>query len=78
MGRRGVVPVAARLVGCNIRSRRLLLTEKTLACSQCEQVMPVTWNSVVVITAPLVDTPPGYQYRNDDTPLGYSEQGRLA
>ena len=72
-----MVPVAARLVAWNVRSRRLLLTEKTLACSQCEQVIPVKWNSVVVITAPLVDTPPGYQYGNDHTPLGYSEQGRL-
>jgi len=59
----GVVPVAARLVGWNVRSRRLLLTKKTIACSQCEQVIPVTWNSVVVITTSLVDTPPGYQYR---------------
>lgn len=42
----------ARLVGCNVRSRRLLLTKRTLACSQCEQVIPVTWNSVVDITAP--------------------------
>ena len=77
MGRRGVVPVVARLVGWNVRNCRLLLTT-TLACSQCEQAIPVTWNSVVVITAPLVDTPPGYQYGNDDTPLGYSGQGRLA
>ena len=69
--------MVARLVGWNVPNCRLLLTKKTLACSQCEQVIPVTWNSVVVITASLVDTPQGYP-RNDDTPLGYSEQGRLA
>ena len=46
------MPVAARLVAWNVRNCRLLLTKKTLACSQCEQVIPVTWNSVVVITPP--------------------------
>ena len=71
------MPVAARLVGWNVRSRRLLLTTKTLACSQCEQVIPVSRTSVVVITAPLVNTPLGYQQETHHTPLGYSEQGQL-
>ena len=75
MGRRGVVPVVARLVGWNVRNCRLLLTKKTLACSQCEQVIPVTWNSVVVITAPLMDTPPGYFYGRTIPPLGIPSKG---
>ena len=68
--------MAARLVGWNVRSRRLLLTTKTLACSQCEQVIPVTRNSVVVITPPPSWIPPqGIYLEMTIPPLGIPSKG---